>query len=83
MERFDRIFRAWGVVDRGIYFISKEATPYQSIRFFSFATRRVTSLATLEKDAVLNVILSRDGTQLLAACLDQEVNDLMLVENFH
>jgi hypothetical protein len=83
MERFDRIFRAWGVVDRGIYFISKEDTPYQTIRFFSFATRRVISLATLEKDAILNVILSRDGTQLLAACLDQEVNDLMLVENFH
>jgi hypothetical protein len=43
----------------------------------------VISLATLEKDAILNVILSRDGTQLRAACLDQEVNDLMLVENFH
>jgi len=29
------------------------------------------------------VALSSDGRQLLFACLDQEVNDLILIENFH
>ena len=86
LKHFDKIFRSWGVVDRGIYFISRQDGPRQTIRFFSFATRRITSLVTLDKEVIWNypdVALSSDGRQLLFACLDQEVNDLMLVENFH
>jgi eukaryotic-like serine/threonine-protein kinase len=86
LERYDRIYRSWGVVDRGIYFMSKEEGPHQTIRFFSFATRRTTSLVTLDREPIWNypdVALSSDGRQLLSARLDQEVNDLMLVENFH
>jgi Tol biopolymer transport system component len=86
LERFDKIFRSWGVLDRGIYFMSRQDAPHQTIRFFSFATRQITSLVTLDKEPIWNypdVALSRDGRQLLSASLDQEVNDLMLIENFH
>jgi Tol biopolymer transport system component len=86
LERYDRIYRSWGVVDRGIYFISQQKGPRQTIRFFSFATRQITSLVTLDREPIWNypnVALSSDGRQLLSACMDQEVNDLMLVENFH
>jgi len=40
----------------------------------------------VDKEVIWNypdVALSGDGRQLLSACLDQEVNDLMLIENFH
>ena len=86
LKRFDKIFRSWGVVDRGIYFMSRQNGPHQTIRFFSFGTRRITSLVTVDKEVIWNypdVALSGDGRQLLSACLDQEVNDLMLIENFH
>jgi Tol biopolymer transport system component len=86
LEPFDRISRSWGVVDRGIYFISRQDAPHQTIRFFSFATRQITSLVTLDEEPIWNypdVALSHDGRLLLSACLHQEVNDLMLIENFH
>ncbi|MBV8867272.1 MAG: serine/threonine-protein kinase [Acidobacteriaceae bacterium] len=86
LEHFDKIFRSWGIVDRGIYFISKEDLPHQTIRFFSFATRQVTPLVRLDREPIWDypdLVLSRDGSLLLSACLDQEVNDLMLIENFH
>ena len=85
LERFDKIFRSWGVIDRGIYFITREDAPHQTVRFFSFATRQITSLVILDREPIWNypdVALSNDGHRLLSACLDQEVNDLMLIENF-
>jgi hypothetical protein len=42
LKAFNRIARAWGVAPSGIYFISREDRPEQDVRFFSFATRRVT-----------------------------------------
>jgi len=86
LERFDKIFRSWGITHQGIYFISREDAPHQTIRFFSFATRQIASLVMLDKEPIWDypdVALSRDGRRLLSACLDQEVNDLMLIENFH
>ena len=86
LKSFDRIFRSWGLLDQGIYFISREDSPHQIIRFFSFTTRQITPLVTLDKIPIWDypdVALSRDGRQLLYASLDQEVNDLMLIENFH
>ena len=85
LERYDRISRSWGVVDRGIYFLSREEARRQTIRFFSFDTGQVTPLLTLDKEPIWNypdLTLSRDGRLLLFACLDQDVNDLMLIENF-
>jgi Tol biopolymer transport system component len=83
---FKRIAREWGVIPEGIYFISQEDTPRQEVRFFSFATRRVTPLATLGRELIGNLpelALSPDGRSLLTVHLDHEVEDLMLVENFH
>ena len=86
LERFDKIFRSWGVVREGIYFISKVQGKRQTVRFFSFVTRQVTPLLTLEGELIWNypnVELSPDGRRLLTARFDQEVSNLMLVENFH
>jgi dipeptidyl aminopeptidase/acylaminoacyl peptidase len=80
LERFDRISRSWGVAGQGIYFISKDESPHQIVRFFSFATRRVFPLLALEGELIWNSpngALSSDGRRLLIARLDQETNDLM------
>jgi len=85
LKSFDRISRSWGIIKHGIYFISREDTPHQSIHFFSFANRRVTSLVTLDKNLIWNypdVALSPDGHQLLYASIDHDVNDLMMIDNF-
>ena len=86
LQRYDQIFRSWGMIREGIYFMSREESSQQMVRFFSFATRRVTPLLTLEQEPIWNfpnVALSSDGRRLLTARIDQEVNDLMLIENFH
>lgn len=86
LESFNKIFRSWGVMKQGIYFMSREDVPHQTIRFFNFATGHVIPLVTLEKAPIWDypdLALSRDGRQLLVSCLDQEVNDLMQIENFH
>lgn len=85
LKRYDRIFRTWGIMREGIYFMSREEGSQQTVRFFSFATRQVSSLLTLDKEPIWSypdVALSSDGRRLLTARLDQEVNDLMLIENF-
>lgn len=86
LARFDAIRRSWGVTQEGIYFISKQQGPDQIVRFFSFATQKVSPLLTLEREPIWNypdVALSSDGRTLLIARLDQETNDLMMMENFH
>jgi Tol biopolymer transport system component len=85
LERFDKIFRSWGVVREGIYFMSKVQGKRQTVRFFSFVTGQVTPLLTLEGELIWNypnLALSPDGRRLLTARFDQEVSDLMLIENF-
>ncbi len=77
--------RSWGIVGQGIYFISKEDTPRQTIKFFSFATRRITPLVTVEKEALFyqsGLTLAPDGRTLLYAQKDHSVNDILLIENF-
>ncbi|MCW5978906.1 MAG: serine/threonine-protein kinase [Bryobacteraceae bacterium] len=79
--------RAWGVVEQGIYFGSKqwEDDSRPAIRFFSFRTRKVTRLAPLESEPYWNaptLALSADGRSLLYARLDHVVNDIMLIEGF-
>jgi Tol biopolymer transport system component len=85
LQRFGGIFRSWGIVRQGIYFISREEASRQTVRFFSFVTRQVSSLLTLDRKPIWDypdVALSQDGRHLLTVSLDQEVNDLMLIENF-
>jgi Tol biopolymer transport system component len=75
----------WAVVDRGIYFVNTEAKPRPVVEFFSFATRRVTQVAVMEKDPALGnpgLAVSPDGRWILYTQMDQSGNDIMLVENF-
>lgn len=79
-------WRSWGVTKQGIYFITKEEGPNQTARFYSFATRRLTALASVDKTPVWQfptLALSPDGKSMLYAQLDNQVDDLVLVENFH
>lgn len=78
-------YRSWGVLPEGIYFISKETTPRQTVKFFSFATRRIAPLVTVEKEPLWwqpGLSLSPDGRRLLYAQLDHEIYEILLVENF-
>ena len=78
-------WRYWAVQDSGIYFVAPVASARPAIKFFSFATRRVTQLGALERHPVQGpsgLAISRDGRWLLYAQVDQSVSDLMLVEHF-
>ena len=78
-------WRSWGVMNEGIYFISKEPGPRQTIRFFSFSTRHITPLLTVDKEPLwwqAGLAISPDGRQLLFAQLDHAVYEIMLMENF-
>lgn len=78
-------WRSWGVLKQGIYFISKEPAARQTIRFFSFQTRRITPPLTVDKPALwgqAGLALSPDGRELLYAQLDHAVYEIMLMENF-
>jgi len=78
-------WRSWGVVKEGIYFIAKESAPRQTIRFFSFATRRVTPLVEVAGEALWwqpGLALSPDGRRLLFAQVEHAKDEIMLMENF-
>ena len=74
-----------GVTEHGIYFMSYEDSPQQTVRLLNFKTRQITPLFTLEKQVqwgVPSLALSRDGRYALAVQLDHAVNDFMMIENF-
>ena len=78
-------WRSWGVVKGGIYFIAKESAPRQTIRFFSFATRRITPLVEVAGEALWwqpGLALSPDGRRLLFAQLEHAKDEIMLMEDF-
>ncbi len=67
-------------------FIAKEDTPQQTIRFFSFATRRITPLITTNGEALFwqsGLALSSDSKRLLFAQPEPRKDEIMLMENFH
>lgn len=78
-------WRSWSVVKEGICFIAKEDAPQQTIRFFSFATRRITPLITVNHEALWwlpGLALSPDGKRLLYAQLENINDEIMLMEHF-
>jgi Tol biopolymer transport system component/serine/threonine protein kinase len=78
-------WRSWVVVREGICFIAREDAPQQTIRFFSFATRRVTPLVTVSHEALWwqpGLALSPDGRRLLFARLENINDEIMLMDNF-
>lgn len=76
----------WAVRERGVYFVKPDPTGHHpTIELFSFATRRVTPLATLEKAVVpwLHALdISPDGRWALCTLSEHLNRDLMLVEGF-
>ncbi len=71
----------WALLDQGICFLSPELT----IEFFSFATRRLTRLATAARNTDWSgpgFTVSPDGRWALYLQLDRNGNDIMLADYF-
>ena len=69
----------------GICFIAKEEAPQQTIRFFSFATHRITPAVTVNGIPLYwlsGLALSPDGKRLLFAQTEPRKDEIMLMENF-
>ena len=66
------------MVDSGIYF---SPTPH-SIQLFSFATGKISSIATSEKRMMNGLTISPDHRWIFYTQIDQSATELMLVENF-
>jgi Tol biopolymer transport system component/DNA-binding winged helix-turn-helix (wHTH) protein len=78
-------WRHWTVVEEGIYFATAERPEQPLIEFFSFATGRVTYVATLQQRIdpwSPGLAVSRDGRWMVWSQKDKDSNDIMLMENF-
>jgi Tol biopolymer transport system component len=86
LDRLRAGYQWWTVADKGIYFFEPEGKSGAAIEFYSFSTRRVTQVTSIEKwdnvDSLLSVtpdgrwMLLAQGTGLWAG------SNIMLVENF-
>ncbi len=79
------LWRYWVVTDKGIWFATAETPAHPLIEFYSFATGKVTQVATLDKPLLKTtpgLTVSPDGRWLLVAQMDQSGKDIMLVDNF-
>ena len=74
--------RAWKVADDGIYFAASETPTKLMIKFYHFATEKLTPIVPVEKPFGLGLSLSPDGRWLLYTQVDRRGRDLMLMENF-
>jgi eukaryotic-like serine/threonine-protein kinase len=76
-------FHNIAVVETGVYFVPMAA--HSSLHFFSFATNKISSVATLDKPLTINeggLAVSPDNRWILYTQFDQVGSELMLVENF-
>jgi Tol biopolymer transport system component len=74
--------RSFAVVKNGIYFFAPGPLGTTLLQFHDFATRRIRPLGRIETPVVLYLDASGDGRVLLYSLRDQEMQDLMLVDNF-
>lgn len=77
-------FRHWTVVDRGIYYLSREQPPW-TVSFYEFATRRITPVLAIPNKPVFGspgLTVSPDGRSILYSQVDRQGSDVMLLENF-
>jgi Tol biopolymer transport system component len=72
---------SWAPVEKGIYFIAKDAADHSQIMFFDFATFGVKKIASLDK-LPFWLSVSPDGNSLFYEHLDQENSHVMLLSNF-
>jgi len=78
-------WRFWAVTEQGIYFATAETPARPVIEFFSFATGKVTLVATIERrigSGGWGLAVSPDSRWILYNQLDQSGSDIMLIENF-
>jgi hypothetical protein len=76
--------RYWAVTDHGIYFVAQETAP-RTVQFFSFATRRIERVRTIERNLVAgtpSLTASPDERWIVYAQKDQRSSDMMMLENF-
>ncbi|HKE56500.1 MAG TPA: winged helix-turn-helix domain-containing protein [Pyrinomonadaceae bacterium] len=75
----------WALTDEGIYFINGKSDPGFQVNLFSFATQKISPVASLDKvnDFVAGLAISPDHHQILYTQRDPINSDIMLVENFH
>jgi Tol biopolymer transport system component len=72
---------SWTVARDGIYFLDAGSPPTR-LAFYAFASRRTTTVASLDERARgSGVAVSPDGRWLLLSLVDRQ-SDVMLVENF-
>jgi len=79
----------WGVANDGIFFVDYHAdaarTAHKSVKFFSFETRQVKDVASIDKEisnASPAFSVTRDARSILWTQIDQRGAQLILVENF-
>lgn len=86
MQEFNKIARSWGVLKKGIYFLSADPDGrVATVDFFSFTSRQVVPLRKWQGRTMWTVpavAISADGRHLLTVQIDQQVNDLMMIEPF-
>ena len=78
--------RMWGIERNGIYFAATEAPARSTIRFFSFSTAEVKTVAEIEGSlagSVSGLTISPDGQRLLFPITSHRGSDLMMIEYFH
>jgi serine/threonine protein kinase len=79
-------WRSWAMTLDGIYFVAHTGSaPPRPLKFFSFATRRVTQIGTVDRDPlpwVPSLAVSPDRRWLLYAQIERNTSSIMLVENF-
>jgi Tol biopolymer transport system component len=75
------INRAFTVLERGIYYISRSAGEAR-LQYFDFASGTSTTVAENLGELLNGVTASPDGRTILYTRVDSSVADLMLVENF-
>jgi Tol biopolymer transport system component/DNA-binding winged helix-turn-helix (wHTH) protein len=77
-------FGHWAVTESGLYLLDADAEPRPTIEFYSFATRRITPVLSLEKspnDWQPSLSASRDGRTLFYTQSDPQ-SVIRMVENF-
>jgi Tol biopolymer transport system component len=75
----------WGVGRQGLYVVNREAKPRPAIELFSLATRRVTRVTELERQATewLGFLtVSRDERSILFSQSAHSGSDIVMVEGF-
>jgi dipeptidyl aminopeptidase/acylaminoacyl peptidase len=74
--------QAFAPAREGIYFVALHPDGRSAVRFHSFATGKVTTVAAIHRPVGWGLALSPDERYLLYTQVDRSGSDLMLVENF-